>query len=219
MKSKLTILLAVLGLMLLPGAGAAFAADSCPAFDLAQAAPADPNCDSVPHFKSSFINRVWSFDGAVDDLDLEAHTLDMTTMAVESLPARFASQDDPILDQDTRVLFKPGTKVFGPEGYVVSQDYLGYADGIVVRGKLLPPTKWSVNEDGVRVPTIRAKRLYITSYVDDGSSASDDGSTDAGSEQGDNAGDNQPSDPTPADGTITTVDVTVWIEIHMTITR
>jgi hypothetical protein len=209
MRNKLAIILAALGLMLVGGAATANASDTCPAFNLNQSAVSDPTCDLVPHFKASFINRVWSFDGAVDEVDLEGHTLDMTTSAIENLPAKFASQDDPILDQDTHVLFKPGTKVFGPEGTAVSQDYLDYADSIVVRGKLLPPSKWDVNADGITVPTIRAKRLYITSYVDDGSTPPSDPSTDPTPAP--------VTDPTPADGVITTVDVTIWIELHITV--
>lgn len=212
MKSKLVIFIAALGLMLVPGAGIAAAQDTCPAFKLTQSTPADPQCEHMPHFKASFISRVWSFDGAVDEVDLQGHSLDMTTSAVENLPAAFASQDDPILDQDTHVLFKPGTKVFGPEGYAVSQDYLEYADSIVVRGKLLPPSKWAVNDDGVRVPTIRAKRIYITSYVDDGSSADHPSGSDGSSTD-------PVADPTPGDGTISTVDVSIWIELHITIRR
>jgi hypothetical protein len=210
MRTKLAIIIAALAVMLVPGSALAAGTDQCPAFHLDQSVAALPGCDTTPHFKASFINRVWSFDGAVDEVDLEGHTLDMTTSAIEDLPARFASQDDPILDQDTHVLYGPKTKVFGPEGTAVSQDYLEYADSVVVRGKLLPPAKWTENADGVRVPTIRAKRLYITSYVDDGSSSSSDGSS---------SGSDPVQDPTPADGVITTVDVTIWIELHVQIQR
>jgi hypothetical protein len=174
-----------------------------------------PGCDTVPHFKASFLNRVWAFDGSVDEVDLAGHTLDMTTSAIEDLPARFASQDDPILDQDTHVLFGPKTKVFGPEGTAVSQDYLEYADSVVVRGKVMSPSKWAENQDGVLVPTIRAKRIYITSYVDDGSASSSagDGSS------SDTSSTDPVQDPTPGDGVITSVDVSIWIELHIQIQR
>jgi hypothetical protein len=211
MRTKLAIIIAALAVMLVPGSALAAGTDQCPAFHLDQSVAAVPGCNAVPHFKASFINRVWAFDGSVDAVDLEGHTLDMTTSAIEDLPARFASQEDPILDQDTHVLFGPKTKVFGPEGTAVSQDYLEYADSIVVRGKLLSPAKWSENADGVLVPTIRAKRIYITSYVGDGSSDSS-APTDASSGT-------PVQDPTPGDGAITTVDVTIWIEMHVQIQR
>jgi hypothetical protein len=215
MRSKLAIIIAALAVMLVPASALAAEADQCPAFHLDQSVAALPGCDTTPHFKASFINRVWAFDGAVDAVDLEGQTLDMTTSGIENLPARFASQDDPVLDQDTHVLFGPKTKVFGPEGTLVSQDYLDYADNVVVRGKLMSPAKWTENADGVLVPTIRAKRIYITSYVDDGSGSS--GSSDGSSS--DTSGSDAVQDPTPADGVVTTVDVTIWIELHVQIQR
>jgi hypothetical protein len=217
MRSKLAIIIAALGLMLVPGSAFATGTDPCPAFNLNHTAQPDPSCDAVPHFKSSFINRVWSFQGSVDNVDLSAHNLDMTTSGIENLPARFASQDDPILDQDTHVLFKADTKVFGPEGTAVTQDHLDYADDVVVRGKLLPPSKWYVNEDGVRVPTIRAKRMYIASYTDGSSSGYDSADPTPSTDPAPVV--DPPADPTPADGRITTIDVEVWIKLHIQIQR
>jgi hypothetical protein len=218
MRSKLAIIIAALAVMLVPSSALAADAGQCPTFHLDQSVAAVPGCETVPHFKATFINRVWSFDGAVDAVDLEGHTLDMTTSGIENLPAQFASQDDPILDQDTHVLFGPKTKVFGPEGTVVSQDYLDYADSVVVRGKVMSPAKWAENADGVLVPTIRAKRIYIASYVDDGSGSSGDSSSSDGSTS-DTSGGDVVQDPTPADGAVTTVDVTIWIELHVQIQR
>jgi hypothetical protein len=197
--------------MLVPAAAAhaqAPAPGSCPGFNLDQGASADPACDAVPHFKASFINRVWTFDGAVDEVDLEAHTLDMTTSAIENLPKRFNSQDDDLLDQDTHVRFKANTRVYDPEGHRVTQDYLDYAEDVAVRGKLLAPAKWAVDADGTRIPTISAKRIYISSYVEDASQAQDDSaSADEGS--------SPVEDPTPGDGVITSADVEIWISIYV----
>jgi hypothetical protein len=220
MRSKIAIVLAALGLMLVPGSALASPAASgfCPAFNLDQAAATDPSCDALPHFKASFINRVWAFGGSVDDVDLSAHTLDMTTSGIENLPAQFHSQEHPILDQDTHVLFAANTKVFDTDGNAVTQDYLEYADDVVVRGKLLPPSKWAVNEDGLKVPTIRAKRIYIHSYVDKSSlvPAPDASPTDPAATP---SPDTPPVDPTPAGGTVTTIDVTVLIHLHIEVRR
>jgi hypothetical protein len=223
MNKRLVIPMMALAMLLLPGAAIAqptTAAPDCPAVDLHQGTQADPACDSLPGFKASFLNRVWSFDGSVDQVDLEAHTLDMTTTAIENLPARFANQDDALLDQDTHVAFKDSTRVYGPEGERVSVDYLPYAEDVVVRGKLVAPAHWVVDEQGVRVPTVRAKRIYIASYVQDAGQAQDESAGDESSspDQGSPAGDGSSSeDPTPQDGEITSRDVRIWIHVYIEI--
>jgi hypothetical protein len=207
---KFLISLLAVAIMLVPAAAAnaQTPAAPCPAFSLSQSAATDPACDAVPSFKASFINQVWTFDGAVDEVDLQGHTLDMTTSSIDNLPKQFASQDDSLLNQDTHVQFKAATRVYDPDGHRVSQDYLDYAEAVAVSGKLLPPAKWSVNADGARVPTISAKRIYIGSYVDDASQAQDNGDA-AG--QGDPAA----QDPTPGDGVVTTADVEIWISTYL----
>lgn len=201
-------------LMLVPaGALAQTAPAPCQTVDLYQGAEANPSCAARPSFKASFMNRVWSFHGVVDDVDLDTRTLDMTTTGIENLPRRFASQDDALLDQDTHVVFKPGTRVYDPDGKRVSQDYLDYAEDVVVRGKLVPPRRWHVDEQGEQVPTLSAKRLYIASYVDDASESSEQGGG-AGEEQG---GGESTQDPTPEDGVVTSADVRIWIAIYIEI--
>jgi hypothetical protein len=130
----------------------------------------------------------------------------MTTTGIEQLPASLASQDDSLLDQDTHVRYQESTRVYDPEGHRVSQDYLEYAEDVVVRGKLVAPVKWQVDEQGQRVPTINAKRLYIASYVDDASQADDGVAVDAGEST---------NDPTPRDGVVTSADVHIWITIYI----
>jgi hypothetical protein len=201
-----------LAMMLVPAAAHAQsptpdAPAPCPAFDMHQGTGPDAACVGIPHFKASFINRVWTFDGLVDDVDLAGHTLDMTTQNIQNLPARFASQDDAILDQDTRVTFKDTTRVYDPEGHRVSQDYLDYAESVSVAGKLTAPAHWATDADGTAVPTIRAKRIYINDYVSDASQGQDDAVA-AGE------GDTQATDPSPGDG-VTSADVAVWISIYV----
>jgi hypothetical protein len=210
-KILLPLLAVAAALMLVPaGAVAETAPVTCQTIDLNQGAPANPACDSLPSFKASFLNRVWSFNGAVDEVDLDAHTLDMTTSSIENLPSKFASQDDELLDQDTHVRFKHSTRVYDPEGHLVSQDYLDYAEEVVVRGKVVAPEKWQIDDQGNVVPTISAKRIYIASYVDDASQANDEAAQEA-------AGDEQAQDPTPQDGVVTTADVRIWITIYIEI--
>jgi hypothetical protein len=206
-----------MGLLLVPQAVSAHGvrAASCSAVDLNQGTDPNPACNGVPSFKASFLNRVWSFNGAVDNVDLEAHNLDMTLSGIENLPARFSNQDDAILDQDTHVLFNSKTRVYGPDGQRVTQDYLDYAEGIVVRGKLVAPSKWASDEEGTPVPTVRAKRLYITEYVQDASDAHDNGDQSSNDQSSnDQSSSDQSSDPTPGDGVISSYDVDIWIHIH-----
>jgi hypothetical protein len=214
----------VMALLLVPSSSFAqsTAPTGCTPIDLAQGGPPDVSCQDVPSFKASFLNRVWSFDGSVDAVDLNDHTLDMTLTGIENLPKRFANQDDALLDQDTQARFNDGTRVYGPDGKLVSQDYLPYAESVVVRGKLVAPRHWSVDEYGTAVPTVRAKRIYIEQYVED-ASAANDGSGDAGDPsqadpQTDPAAD-PTGDPTPADGVITSHDVEIWIHIHVHIAK
>jgi hypothetical protein len=179
----------------------------CPAFDMHQGTGPDAACVAIPHFKASFINRVWTFDGLVDDVDLAGHTLDMTTQNIQDLPTRFASQDDAIVNQDTRVKFASTTRVYDPEGHRVSQDYLDYAEGVSVAGKLMAPAHWATDAEGTAVPTIRAKRIYINDYVNDATDVQDDA---AAADEGDV----RATDPTPGNG-VTSADVAVWISIYV----
>jgi hypothetical protein len=197
-----------MALLLVPSASLANG-HQCAPIDLNHGAPADPACDHVPSFKASFQNRVWSFEGNVDEVNLDASSLDMTTTGIQDLPSRFASQDDPLLNQDTHVRFSESTRVYGPDGKRVGQDYLPYAESVVVRGKLVAPRRWASDAEGNPVPTLRAKRLYITDYVQDASDAN------YADEQSKDEASNQTDDPTPADGVISCADVRIWIEIHI----
>jgi hypothetical protein len=113
----------------------------------------------LPQFVRRFITRVWKFVGEVDHYaDGE---LSMTLGKVLNLPRRFRSQDDELLDQDTTVLVSNRVRVFRG-GERVSRDELDTANDVRVHGKLLRPRMWRVDDDGSAVPTIRAKKVYIT---------------------------------------------------------
>ena len=117
----------------------------------------DEGC--LPRFVRRFISRVWKFVGEVDYY--ESGELSMTLGKILNLPRKFRSQDDELLDQDTTVLVSERVRVFR-DGERVGRDALDTANDVRVHGKLLRPRLWRTDEDGSPVPTIRAKKVYIT---------------------------------------------------------
>ena len=137
----------------------------CLAIDLDEEAPANRACDDLPHFKSSFLNRIWTFHAAVDYfVDDDYHVLSVTLDRIERLPARFRKQDDELLDQDMSALLDERTRIYDPEGYLIEHDQIDDAEYVKIRGRLLPPRRWHSNSDDELVPTVRAKRIYITEW-------------------------------------------------------
>ena len=117
----------------------------------------DDGC--LPRFVRRFISRVWKFVGEVDYY--ESGELSMTLGRILNLPRKFRSQDDELLDQDTTVLVGERVRVFR-DGERVGRDALDTANDVRVHGKLLRPRLWRTDEDDTPVPTIRAKKVYIT---------------------------------------------------------
>jgi hypothetical protein len=117
----------------------------------------DEGC--LPKFVRRFITRVWKFTGEVDSY--ESGELSMTLGRILNLPRKFRTQDDELLDQDTTVLVSNRVRVF-KEGERVDRGALDTANDVRVHGKLLRPRLWRTDEDGSAVPTIRAKKVYIT---------------------------------------------------------
>ena len=113
----------------------------------------------LPRFVRRFVTRVWKFVGEVDYY--EDGELSMTLGRILNLPRRWRTQDDDLLDQDTTVLVSNRVRVF-EGGERVSRDALDDANDVRVHGKLLRPAMWHADEDGMPVPTIRAKKVYIT---------------------------------------------------------
>jgi hypothetical protein len=140
----------------------------CLTIDLRQDRRANPECADLPHFKASFLNRVWSFKGALDSFDNGVdHSMSITVEYIEDLPRRFRNQDDDLLDQDATVLMNENVRVFSPEGELVPHDDLAQADYVRVRARVLRPRMWRENEDGDVVPTLRAKRIYVKNWIGD----------------------------------------------------
>src|SRR4051795_9900636 len=163
MRIKHAAALAATALALVPSTAAAADA-GCAPIDLDQSTTVADQCQDLPTFKASFLNRLWKFNGEVNEYDSTTHSMDMTTTEIADLPARFKSQDDDLLDQETHVTYGPNTRVYGPDGKRVSEEYLDYASTVSVRGRLLSPRRWFSNEDGDAIPTVRGKRIVITAY-------------------------------------------------------
>jgi len=215
MRIKHAAALAATALALIPSTAAAADA-GCAPIDLDQSTSLDAQCQDLPTFKASFLNRLWKFNGEVNEYDSATHSMDMTTTEIADLPARFKSQDDDLLDQETHVTYGPNTRVYGPDGKRVSEEYLDYASTVSVRGRLLSPRRWFYNEDGDAIPTVRGKRIKIAEYGDPVSGQQDeqDAAPAADQEQPKPVEQAQPAaDPTPADHVISTHDVSIWIFI------
>jgi hypothetical protein len=113
----------------------------------------------MPKFDRKFINRVWKFVVEVDSA--ENGKLEVTIGKILNLPKRFRAQDDELVDEAAIVLLDRKARVY-EDGKRVSASKLEDADGnIRVHGKLLNPTKWQDDEDGEKVPTVRAKKVYL----------------------------------------------------------
>lgn len=214
MRIKHAAALAATALALVPSTAAAADA-GCAPIDLDQSTSLAAQCQDLPTFKASFLNRLWKFNGEVNEYDSTTHSMDMTTSEIADLPARFRSQDDDLLDQETHVTYGPSTRVYGPDGKRVSEEYLEYASTVSVRGRLLSPRRWFYNEDGDAIPTVRGKRIKITEY---GDPASDQQPAEQQDETPAPAVEQpkpveQAADPTPADHVITSHDVSIWIFI------
>lgn len=120
---------------------------------------AAPEEGCLPQFVRGFITRVWKFIGEVDYYD--AGEMGMTVGKILNVPRKWRTQDDDLLDQDATVLVSNRARVF-QDGKRVSRDQLDAANDVRAHGKLLRPAQWREDEDGNPVPTIRAKKVYIT---------------------------------------------------------
>ena len=126
-----------------------------------------PAGDKLPAFGHGFLSRVWRFDAEADSYDATANVLNVTISEITNLPKKFASKDDAIIDQDADVLFANTTKVYDSDGHRVRSeadynDLLDNANSVKVVGKLMPPSKWLKDADGVPVTSIRAKRVTVS---------------------------------------------------------
>lgn len=141
MTRLLTTTAVVLGLLAAP-AGAAVADD-------------DPTTVTP-----SQLTRVFDFAGSVDAVDVPARKLSFTIDDADDLPRRFAGQD-------AIATLPAAVRVYDEDGHRVGLDALEDAEGVVVRGRILRPSRWQRDEDGEPLITVRAKRLTVLADRED----------------------------------------------------
>ena len=118
-----------------------------------------PGGEDGDDFDRGFLSRVWKFVAEVDGY--EDGELSVTIGKVLNLPKRYRDQDDDLIDEDATVLVSKA-RVYDRDGERTSRSALDDAEDVKIHGKLLPEEKWEEDEDGEPVPTIRAKKVYIT---------------------------------------------------------
>jgi len=112
-----------------------------------------------PDMDRGFMNRVWKFVGEVDGYD--DGVLSITVAKILNLPKKYADEKEEIVDEDARVLLSGSTRIY-KDGKRVKAADLDDAENVRVQGKMLPTSKWRKDDDDQPVPTIRAKKVYIT---------------------------------------------------------
>lgn len=120
--------------------------------------PGGPGGDE-PSFARGFLNRVWKFNVSIDDA--KPSKMSVTIDKVLNLPKKYAAQDDDLVDEDAIVLVGSSVRVYR-DGKRVSKSELNDDEKARVQGKLLPPHKWQSDDDDQKVPTIRAKKIYLS---------------------------------------------------------
>lgn len=113
-------------------------------------------------FMPGFLNRVWKFEGEANGY--ANGRLSITLSKILNLPKKMQMQDDELVDEDALVLVGAAVKVYDGSRLVPSRKEAGEladADRVRVQGKILPPAKWAEDEDGGKVTTVRAKRIYV----------------------------------------------------------
>lgn len=144
---------------------AAMAAPGCPA-------PMPPKEDKEgeerPDLRPAFLHRVWRFSADVDAFDADADVLNVTVTSILNLPKRFADQDDHVVDSDAYVVFRKTTRVYDSDGRRLAREasydvVLDAAETVRIVGKIIVPRHWELDDDGFPTPSLRAKRVYITS--------------------------------------------------------
>jgi hypothetical protein len=65
-----------------------------------------------------------------------------------------------LVGRDVRLLTAPATRLVDLRGATVARALLDHAT-IRVRGRLLPPSSWALDDEGTRVPTLRALQIVV----------------------------------------------------------
>ncbi len=147
-----------------PGGGPGLAPKALAAEGPPSGGPSGCGAENGGGYDKGFLNRVWTMLGEANGY--EDGVLNITLEKILNLPKKMADQDDALVDQDAYVVIAKTTKVYGKSGEEIEKGALAKAldtaKGVRVRGKLMPKAKWRNDEDDQPVPTIRAKKIYIT---------------------------------------------------------
>jgi hypothetical protein len=129
-----------------------------------QPASEDEHHNDGPNLSTGFVNRIWKVEGLGNGY--EAGVLDFTASRFVHIPKRYRHQDDAIVGEDSRVLVSEKTRVYDEQHHRLTgadrDAALDDADTVTVVGKVRPDAQWQTDEDGIAVPTFRAKRITIT---------------------------------------------------------
>ena len=124
----------------------------------------------APVFDRGFLRRNWRVGG--DATGFSDGVLGMTVTSIPRVPARFREQAGRLEGLQLAVVVSRRTQLSrtrtrtargaGRRGSRrVSPGTLERARRVKVEGKLLPPSRWRRDADGLRVPTVRASRVTV----------------------------------------------------------
>lgn len=122
----------------------------------------------APVFDRGFLRRRWRVGGHVTGFG--DGVLGVTVTSIPRVPARFREQAGRLEGLQLAVVISRRTKLSrtrtargaGRRGSRrVSPETLERARRVKVEGKLLPPSRWRRDADGLRVPTVRASRVTV----------------------------------------------------------
>lgn len=128
----------------------------------------------APVFDRGFLRRKWRVGG--DATGFSDGVLGVTVTSIPRVPARFRQQAARLEGLQLAVVISRRTKLSrsrtrtrtraargaGRRGSRrVSPGTLERARRVKVEGKLLPPSRWRRDADGLRVPTVRASRVTV----------------------------------------------------------
>ena len=122
----------------------------------------------APVFDRGFLRRKWRVGG--DATGFAEGVLSVTVTSIPRVPARFREQAGRLEGLQLAVVVNRRTKLSRTRtargarrrgSRRVSPGTLERARRVKVEGKLLPPSRWRRDADGLRVPTVRASRVTV----------------------------------------------------------
>lgn len=122
----------------------------------------------APVFDRGFLRRKWRVGG--DATGFSDGVLGVTVTSIPRVPARFREQAGRLEGLQLAVVVSRRTKLSRTRtargarrrgSRRVSPGTLERARRVKVEGKLLPPSRWRRDAEGLRVPTVRASRVTV----------------------------------------------------------